>query len=52
MDKIKIKDVNFLLLIVLPLTFLIVSPFSHILMMIIILAWVGKNELRFRDFYI
>ena len=47
MDKIKIKDVNFLLLIVLPLTFLIVSPFSHILMMIIILAWVGINELRF-----
>ena len=50
MDKIKIKDVNLLMLIVLPLTFLVVNPFSHILMMIIILAWVGKNELRFRDF--
>jgi len=50
MDKIKIKDVNFLLMIVFPLTFLIAYPFGHILMFVIIRAWIGKNDLNFRDF--
>jgi membrane protease YdiL (CAAX protease family) len=50
MDNIKIKDVNLLLLIVLPLTFLIVSPLSHVLMFITIQVWAGRNDMKFRDF--
>ncbi|MCK9218033.1 MAG: CPBP family intramembrane metalloprotease [Firmicutes bacterium] len=50
MDGIKMKDVNLLLLAVFPLTFLIAYPFGHILMFVIIRAWIGKNDLNFRDF--
>ncbi len=50
MDNIKIKDVDFLLLTVFPLTFLIAHPFGHTLMFVIIRAWIGKNDLKFRDF--
>ncbi len=50
MDRIKIKDVNLLLLIVFPLTFLIMHPFGHLLMLVIIRAWIGKNDLNFGDF--
>jgi membrane protease YdiL (CAAX protease family) len=50
MDKISIKNVNLFLLIVLPLTFTIVTPYCHILMFIIIQAWTGRNDLKLRDF--
>ncbi len=49
MDKMKIKDVNLLLMIVLPLTF-IVSPYSHSFMVIVILVWINNNDLKLRDF--
>jgi len=49
MGKIKIKDINLLLMIVLPLTF-IVSPYSHSFMVIVILVWINNNNLRLRDF--
>ncbi|MEA4962651.1 CPBP family intramembrane glutamic endopeptidase [Lutispora sp.] len=49
MGKIKIKDINLLLLILLPLTF-IVSPYSHSFMVIVILVWINNNNLRLRDF--
>jgi len=50
MDRIKIKDVNLLLLVVLMLTFAIMNPYSHILILIMILAWAGSNGLKLRDF--
>jgi len=50
MDKIKIKDINLLLLIMFPFTFLYVIPMSHIFMFIIIQVWAGKYDLRLRDF--
>ncbi|WP_352417798.1 hypothetical protein, partial [Proteiniborus sp.] len=43
------KDVNLLLMIVLPLTF-IVSPYSHSFMVIVILVWINNNDLKLRDF--
>jgi len=50
MDKIKIRDVNLLLLIVLMLTFIVKHPYSHILTLIITQAWAGRNDLKLRDF--
>jgi len=50
MDKIKIRNINLLLLIVLPLTFLIVSPLSHVLMFIAIQVWARRNDMKLRDF--
>lgn len=50
MDKIKIRNINLLLLIVLPLTFLMVSPLSHVLMFIAIQVWARRNDMKLRDF--
>jgi len=50
MDKIKIRNINLLLMIVLPLTFLMVSPLSHVLMFIAIQVWARRNDMKLRDF--